>query len=79
MRIMHIQRCQRELKKELSKGMYPLKTVGKSKIEVQLLGSGAILREVEKAADMLEKDWGVMSHVWSVTSFNEVTQRGSEY
>ena len=56
------------------KGMYPLKTVGKSKIEVQLLGSGAILREVEKAADMLEKDWGVMSHVWSVTSFNEVTR-----
>ena len=38
------------------------------------LGSGAILREVEKAADMLEKDWGVMSHVWSVTSFNEVTR-----
>ena len=56
------------------KGMYPLKTVGKSKIQVQLLGSGAILREVEKAADMLEKDWGVMSNVWSVTSFNEVTR-----
>ena len=56
------------------KGIYPLKTVGNSKIEVQLLGSGAILREVEKAADILEKDWGVMSHVWSVTSFNEVTR-----
>ena len=56
------------------KGIYPLKTVGKSKIEVQLLGSGTILREVEKAADILEKDWGVMSHVWSVTSFNEVTR-----
>ena len=23
---------------------------------------------------MLEKDWGVMSHVWSVTSFNEITR-----
>ncbi len=56
------------------KGMYFLKTVGKSKIEVQLLGSGAILREVEKAADMLDKDWGIKSHIWSVTSFNEITR-----
>jgi len=56
------------------KGIYPLKTVGKSKVEVQLLGSGAILREVEKAAEILEKDWGVMSHIWSVTSFNEITR-----
>ena len=56
------------------KGIYPLKTVGKSKVEVQLLGSGAILREVEKAADMLDKDWGVKSHIWSVTSFNELTR-----
>jgi pyruvate dehydrogenase E1 component len=56
------------------KGIYPLKTVGKSKVEVQLLGSGAILKEVEKAAEILEKDWGVMSHIWSVTSFNEITR-----
>ena len=60
------------------KGMYPLKVVGKSKIEVQLLGSGAILREVEKAADMLAKDWGVMSQVWSVTSFNEITREAQK-
>jgi pyruvate dehydrogenase E1 component len=60
--------------KGIIKGMYPLKTVGKSKVEVQLLGSGAILREVEKAADMLDKDWGVKSHIWSVTSFNEITR-----
>jgi len=60
------------------KGMYPLKIVGKSKIEVQLLGSGAILREVEKAADMLAKDWGVMSQVWSVTSFNEITREAQK-
>ncbi len=60
------------------KGIYPLKTVGKSKIEVQLLGSGAILREVEKAAEILEKDWGVMSHIWSVTSFNEITREAQK-
>ena len=49
------------------KGIYPLKTVGKSKVEVQLLGSGAILREVEKAADMLDKDWGVKSQISGVS------------
>ena len=43
-----------------------------------MLGSGAILREVEKAADMLEQDWGVMSHVWSVTSFNEITREAQK-
>ena len=56
------------------KGIYPLKSVGKSKNEVQLLGSGTILREVEKAADMLDKDWSVKSNIWSVTSFNELTR-----
>jgi pyruvate dehydrogenase complex dehydrogenase (E1) component len=42
--------------------------------QVQLLGSGTILREVEKAAQMLADDWGVKSNIWSVTSFNELTR-----
>jgi len=41
---------------------------------VQLLGCGTILREVEKAAQMLADDWGVRSSIWSVTSFNELTR-----
>lgn len=56
------------------KGIYPLKTVGKSKLEVQLLGCGTILREVEQAAQLLNDDWGVKSSIWSVTSFNELTR-----
>lgn len=56
------------------KGMYKLKTIGNSMIEVQLMGSGTILREVEKAAKMLADDWGVKSSIWSVTSFNELTR-----
>ena len=32
---------------------------------VQLMGSGAILREVIAAADLLKKDWGVTADVWS--------------
>jgi pyruvate dehydrogenase E1 component len=43
---------------------------------VQLLGSGAILREVIAAAELLARDWGVASDVWSVTSFTELRRDG---
>jgi pyruvate dehydrogenase E1 component len=43
---------------------------------VQLLGSGAILREVEAAAELLAADWGVTADVWSATSFNELRRDG---
>ncbi|WP_428087448.1 pyruvate dehydrogenase (acetyl-transferring), homodimeric type [Candidatus Thioglobus sp.] len=56
------------------KGMYALKSVGESDKQVQLMGSGTILREVEAAAQMLADDWNVKSDVWSVTSFNELTR-----
>jgi pyruvate dehydrogenase E1 component len=43
---------------------------------VQLFGSGAILREVEAAAELLASDWNVRSDVWSVPSFNELQRDG---
>jgi pyruvate dehydrogenase E1 component len=43
---------------------------------VQLLGSGAILREVLAAADLLESDFQVAADVWSVTSFTELRRDG---
>jgi pyruvate dehydrogenase E1 component len=46
--------------------------------KVQLLGSGAILREVVGAQDLLEKDFGVSADVWSATSFNELRREGLE-
>jgi pyruvate dehydrogenase E1 component len=45
---------------------------GKSKLKVQLLGSGTILREVIAGADLLEADFGVSADIWSVPSFTEV-------
>jgi pyruvate dehydrogenase E1 component len=45
---------------------------------VQLLGSGAILREVIKAADLLAEHWGVSSSVWSVTSWKELRREAQE-
>ena len=61
------------------KGMYVLREGGKAEKKiprVQLLGSGAILREVEAAAELLQKDFNVASDVWSVTSFNELRRDG---
>ncbi|VEG90319.1 pyruvate dehydrogenase (acetyl-transferring), homodimeric type [Legionella spiritensis] len=59
------------------KGMYLLETIGKkNKAHVQLMGSGTILREVIKAAHLLQEDFGVSSDIWSVTSFNELRRDG---
>jgi pyruvate dehydrogenase E1 component len=45
---------------------------------VQLLGAGAILGEVLKAADVLAATHGVAADVWSVTSFSELARDGIE-
>jgi pyruvate dehydrogenase E1 component len=54
------------------RGMYRLKTGGKGKVRVQLLGSGTILREVLAAADLLQEKFSIPADVWSVTSFSEL-------
>lgn len=58
------------------RGMYKLEEGSKGDLRVQLLGSGSILREVQAAKELLEKDWGVMADVWSCTSFNELRRDG---
>lgn len=61
------------------KGMYLLKESNKkTKLKVQLLGSGAILREVEEAAVILQKDYKVECDIWSMTSANELRRDGLE-
>ena len=60
------------------KGMYLLQVGGQGKIRAQLMGSGTILREVLAAAELLEKDFGIPTDVWSVTSFNELRRNGLE-
>lgn len=61
------------------KGMYKRKAAtGSDELRVQLLGGGTILREVEAAAEILEKDYGVSSDVWSLTSVNELQREGKE-
>jgi len=48
------------------------KSTGPGKLRVNLLGSGTILREVIFASEILEKEYGVQSDVFSVTSFSEL-------
>jgi pyruvate dehydrogenase E1 component len=43
---------------------------------VQLLGSGAIFREVVAAADLLREEWGVEADLWSCPSFTELAREG---
>ncbi len=59
------------------KGMYPLQRAAnkKAKHVVQLLGSGAILREVLAAAELLHTEHNVDADVWSMTSFNELCRQ----
>ena len=45
---------------------------------MQLLGSGTILREIISAAEILSKDYGVDSDVWSVTSFSELHREAED-
>jgi pyruvate dehydrogenase E1 component len=56
------------------KGMYLLQE--QTGAQVQLLGSGTILREVIAGAELLEKDFGIAADIWSVTSFNELRRDG---
>ena len=56
------------------RGMYLLKKTPKA--QVQLLGSGTILREAIAAADLLKDDFGITANVWSVTSWSELRRDG---
>ena len=53
------------------KGMYLFKEGNKKLSQhIQLLGAGAILREVIKASEILEEQFKIAADVWSIPSFN---------
>ncbi|PIV72241.1 MAG: hypothetical protein COW56_10250 [Rhodocyclales bacterium CG17_big_fil_post_rev_8_21_14_2_50_68_7] len=58
-------------------GMYLLRKGAASNApRAQLLGSGAILREVIAAAELLRKDWAVEADLWSCPSFTRLARDG---
>ena len=61
------------------RGMYLFKQFNKfKKTQIQLLGSGTILREMLKAAEILQNEYKIDSNVWSVTSFSELRKDAIE-
>ena len=60
---------------DIIKGMYKLSETGNKKApRVRLLGAGTILNEAIAAADILLKDFGIGSDIYSVTSFVELAR-----
>jgi len=60
----------------IRKGLYLLSPGPEGARRVQLMGSGAILREAIAAANILEQDFGVVADIWSATSFTELRRNG---
>ncbi|MGQ0700617.1 MAG: alpha-ketoglutarate dehydrogenase [Panacagrimonas sp.] len=65
---------------DIIKGMYRYggQAPDKASACVRLLGSGAILREVIAAAELLARDWSIGSDVYSITSFSELAREAAD-
>jgi len=60
------------IREEILKGMYRLRSARNNEHRLNLLGSGTILNEVIKAAEILRKEYDLAADIWSVTSFKEL-------
>ncbi len=61
------------------RGLYRLRETKKpGKKHVNLLGSGTILVQALKAAEMLQADFGVTADIWSATSLTELARDGQD-
>ncbi len=61
---------------DVIKGLYRFSanTLNQSRGKVRLVGSGAILREVIAAGQLLAADWQIESEIFSATSFSELAR-----
>lgn len=65
-------------REDILKGLYLFKKGGRRKKHVNLMGSGAIFREVIAAAEMLDKEFGVDATIWGAPSFNLLHRNGDD-
>ncbi len=65
---------------DILKGLYrfDVRKAGAGKGNVRLIGSGAILREVIAAADLLQQEFDLGSEIFSATSFSELAKDAAE-
>jgi pyruvate dehydrogenase E1 component len=68
----------KKIQEGIIKGMYKYKSSRNNEYNLNLLGSGTILNEVLKAAEILKKDYAVSSDVWSVTSYKQLYDNARE-
>ncbi|MDA3874244.1 MAG: pyruvate dehydrogenase (acetyl-transferring), homodimeric type, partial [Kiritimatiellae bacterium] len=68
------------VKEGIIKGCYKFRGPkdGRKKPQANLMGSGTILNEVVKAADILSESYGVATKVYSVTSYKTLTDEALE-
>ncbi len=62
----------------IGRGMYLFRKGGEGRLRVQLMGSGAILREVIAAADILAAEYEVQADVWSILGINQLHREAME-
>ncbi|QOI11258.1 pyruvate dehydrogenase (acetyl-transferring), homodimeric type [Blochmannia endosymbiont of Colobopsis nipponica] len=62
----------------IKRGIYKLESFPGDISNIQLMGSGAILQCVRKAAKILSREYGIGSDVYSVTSFTELARDGQD-
>jgi pyruvate dehydrogenase E1 component len=73
-----------DVREGILKGLYRFRASQKKEskkkeggLKANLFGSGAIMLEVIKAADILEEKYGVACDIWSVTSYKELYKNGN--
>jgi len=66
------------VREDLLRGLYRLETHGDGPVQLRLVGSGAILREVQAAARTLAAEHGIACEVFSATSFAELAREAAE-
>jgi len=68
----------KDVQEGILKGMYLLQATDAGGKRATLLGSGTILRECIAAAQLLQKDYGVATDIFSVTSFSQLRREAVE-
>lgn len=74
----HMPKMPLNVEKGICKGIYKLKSFKGEIKKVQLLGSGSLVRHIQKAGKILSVEYNIASDIFSVTSFTELARNGQD-
>ena len=66
------------VKEGIINGLYRFAQANNNKYKLNLYGSGAIMSEVLKAADVLQQEYGIEADTWSITSYKSLYDNANE-